>query len=176
VSETTNGLAEQHIPVWRYLVIGLVGGFLSGFAGIGGGVVLIPLMVGLLAVSQHQAHGTSLAIIIPTALVAVLPYLLVPRGGVPIPLDLAVAYAVTAVVGAPIGARLITLVNPKSLRQLFGLLLLSLSVGSLTRKTELETVGNFFLVAGLFILVVGAVVLAVRQHRAAAMAPQEAAR
>jgi uncharacterized membrane protein YfcA len=153
-------------PYWLYLVVGLVGGFLSGFAGIGGGVVLIPLMVGLLGVSQHQAHGTSLAIIIPTAVVAVTQYFVAPHGGRQPPLDLAVAYAVTAVIGAPIGARLITLVNPRSLRQLFGLLLLSLAVGSLTRKTPYEAWGNVFLAAGLLALVAGTLIIASRQHRA----------
>jgi uncharacterized membrane protein YfcA len=153
-------------PLWRYIVIGLIGGFLSGFAGIGGGVVLIPLMVGLLAVSQHQAHGTSLVIIVPTAIVAVTQYFVAPHepGKVP-PLDLAVAYAATAVIGAPIGARLITLVNPKSLRQLFGLLLLSLAVGALTRKTQFEAAGNFLLALGLVVLVVGTLVIAYRQQR-----------
>jgi uncharacterized protein len=141
-------------PLWLYLVVGLIGGFLSGFAGIGGGVVLIPLMVGLLGVSQHQAHGTSLAIIIPTAIVAVTQYFIRP-----------VSYAVTAVVGAPLGARLITLVNPRELRRLFGLMLLSLAVGSLTRKTPFEAVGNVVLVTGLVALVVGTLVIAVRQHR-----------
>jgi uncharacterized membrane protein YfcA len=156
-------------PLWLYVVVGLIGGFLSGFAGIGGGVVLIPLMVGLLGVSQHQAHGTSLAIIIPTAIVAVSQYFVAPASGAPPPLDLAVAYAVTAVIGAPLGARLITLVNPRNLRQLFGLLLLSLSVGSLTRKTPFETLGNVLLAAGLVALVVGTLVIATRQQRRAAV-------
>jgi uncharacterized membrane protein YfcA len=153
-------------PVWVYLIVGIIGGFLSGFAGIGGGVVLIPLMVGVLGVSQHAAHGTSLAIIIPTALVAVTQYIAAPATGEPLPLDLALAYAVTAVVGAPLGARLITLVNPRSLRRLFGLLLLSLAVGSLTRRTPVEPLGNAFLVLGLLILVAGTLVIAARQHRA----------
>jgi uncharacterized protein len=154
--------------LWLYLVVGLIGGFLSGFAGIGGGVVLIPLMVGLLGVSQHQAHGTSLAIIIPTALVSVTQYFIAPASGAPPPLDLAVAYAVAAVIGAPVGARLITLVNPRNLRQLFGLMLLSLSVGSLTRKTPYETAGNVFLVAGLLTLVAGTLYFAIRQQRSGA--------
>lgn len=152
-------------PLWRYVMAGLIGGFLSGFAGIGGGVVLIPLMVGLLAVSQHKAHGTSLAIIIPTAIVAVTQYFTVPRDGLLPPLDLALAYTITAVIGAPIGARLITLVNPKSLRQLFGLLLLSLSIGSLTRKTPLEYVGYAALAGGLAALIVGTLIIAYRQHK-----------
>ena len=153
---------------WRYLLSGLVGGFLSGFAGIGGGVVLIPLMVGLLGVSQHQAHGTSLAIIIPTAIVSLVPYYLTPAEGQLPMLDLALAYTLTAVIGAPIGAKLITYVNPKELRKLFGLLLLSLSAGSLSRRTPYEQLGNVALVVGLVTLVGGTLYIAMRQRRAQA--------
>jgi uncharacterized membrane protein YfcA len=149
-------------PAWRYILSGLVGGFLSGFAGIGGGVVLIPLMVGLLGVSQHQAHGTSLAIIIPTALVSLIPYYTSPAEGTYPMLDLALAYTLTAVIGAPIGAKLITFVNPRALRKLFGLLLLSLSVGSLSRRTPYEPLGNLALVTGLAVLVGGTFVIAYR--------------
>jgi uncharacterized protein len=153
--------------IWLYLVVGLIGGFLSGFAGIGGGVILIPLMVGLLGVSQHQAHGTSLAIIVPTAVVAGTQYFVAPAGAPP-PLDLALAYSLAAVPGAPLGARLITLLQPARLRQLFGLLLLSLAASSLTRETPYETAGNLFLVAGLVTLVAGTLLIAYRQHRARA--------
>lgn len=162
--------------IWRYLLIGAVGGFLSGFAGIGGGVVLIPLMVGLLALSQHQAHGTSLAIIIPTAVVALVPYYVTPAHGEVPMLDLALAYAITAVIGAPIGARLITLVNPRALRKLFGLLLLSLSIGSLTRRTPYEELGNVALAIGLLALIAGAVLVATRQRRLDAQRAIEAGR
>lgn len=41
--------------------IGLLAGILGGLLGIGGGIVMIPLMVGFLKVTQHKAHGTSLA-------------------------------------------------------------------------------------------------------------------
>jgi uncharacterized protein len=158
----TNRPADR--PAWRYILSGLVGGFLSGFAGIGGGVVLIPLMVGLLGVSQHQAHGTSLAIIIPTALVSLIPYYTSAAEGTYPMLDLALAYTITAVIGAPIGAKLITFVNPRALRKLFGLLLLSLSVGSLSRRTPYEPFGNVALVTGLVVLVGGTFLIAYRQR------------
>jgi uncharacterized membrane protein YfcA len=161
-------------PLWRYVATGLVGGFLSGFAGIGGGVVLIPMMVGLLGVSQHRAHGTSLAIIIPTAIVAATQYFVAPHEGKPPPLDLAAAYAATAVIGAPIGAHLISYVNPRNLRQLFGLLLLALAVGALTRKTPYALWGNVFLAVGLVALVAGTLALARRQRRAELLAAQAA--
>jgi uncharacterized membrane protein YfcA len=43
--------------------IGLAGGVLSGLMGIGGGIILIPLMIIFLKMTQHQAQGISLAVI-----------------------------------------------------------------------------------------------------------------
>jgi uncharacterized membrane protein YfcA len=50
------------------LVIGLVSGVISGALGVGGGVVMVPAMVLLLGVQQAVAQGTSLFVILPTAL------------------------------------------------------------------------------------------------------------
>ena len=46
------------------VLIGLLAGVLSGFVGIGGGVVMVPALVMLLGYSQHQAQGTSLAVLV----------------------------------------------------------------------------------------------------------------
>ena len=47
------------------LLIGLVAGILGGLLGLGGGIIMIPAMVFLLGFSQHQAIGTSLAVMLP---------------------------------------------------------------------------------------------------------------
>ncbi len=47
------------------ILIGLVAGILGGLLGIGGGIIMIPAMVFLLGFSQHQAIGTSLAVMLP---------------------------------------------------------------------------------------------------------------
>ena len=54
--------------VLQLLAIGLTAGFLAGLLGIGGGVVLVPAMVLILAFDQHVAQGTSLVVMIPAAL------------------------------------------------------------------------------------------------------------
>jgi len=57
------------------LAIGIAGGIASGMFGIGGGVILVPLLGLLLGFAQHRAQGTSLvALIPPTGLLAVLTY------------------------------------------------------------------------------------------------------
>jgi uncharacterized membrane protein YfcA len=47
------------------LVIGLAGGMLSGVAGVGGGIIIIPALVFFLGMSQFEAQGTSLAMMVP---------------------------------------------------------------------------------------------------------------
>ena len=111
---------ERQAPVLALLGIGLAGGVVSGLIGVGGGIILIPLMVGLLGMSQHRAHGTSLAIIVPTALAATVRY----ASANPIDWSVAAALAATSVVFAAVGARLTAYINEKLLRRLFALVLL----------------------------------------------------
>src|SRR6266568_1202768 len=47
------------------LLLGFVGGFLVGLMGIGGGIVLVPLLVYVLHMTQHAAQGTSLLVLLP---------------------------------------------------------------------------------------------------------------
>lgn len=57
------------------LLIGLCAGFLSGFLGIGGGIIIVPALVGLLAYTQLTAQGTSLALLLPPlGILAVMNY------------------------------------------------------------------------------------------------------
>ena len=57
------------------LVIGLSAGLMSGVLGIGGGLVIIPMLVGLLGYSQKTAQGTSLGLLLlPAGILAVMNY------------------------------------------------------------------------------------------------------
>lgn len=51
---------------------GLAAGVISGLLGVGGGVILVPVFVYLFKMNMHQAIGTSLAIIVPTAFLGAL--------------------------------------------------------------------------------------------------------
>ncbi len=51
------------------ILISFFGGIVSAFLGVGGGLIFVPLFHYLLKMNMHQAIGTSLAIIVPTALV-----------------------------------------------------------------------------------------------------------
>lgn len=51
------------------LITGAFTGFLSGMMGVGGGLIMVPVMVLLVGLSQHSAQGTSLLVMVPTSLV-----------------------------------------------------------------------------------------------------------
>ncbi|MFN2488841.1 MAG: TSUP family transporter [Actinomycetota bacterium] len=106
------------------LVIGVVAGVLSGLLGVGGGIIMVPLLVGVASLSQHQAHATSLAAIVPIAAVGAL------RFAVTGTLDLLVAglLAAGSLIGAPLGARLMARTREASLKLLFGLLIIAFAM------------------------------------------------
>ena len=63
------------VPRWLiYVMVGLAAGLMSGLFGVGGGTVIVPLLVLLAAFDQRLASGTSLAAIVPTAVVGVISY------------------------------------------------------------------------------------------------------
>ena len=113
-------------------VLGAISGLLGGLMGVGGGIVLVPLLVYTLRDTQHQAQGTSLAFIIATALVAVVPYLTHER------LDVSLALWITAgaVPGVLLGARVAGQTPPQRLRVAFGVAILAAAVRMLASPPE----------------------------------------
>lgn len=110
-------------PDWNKataLLIGAITGLLSGLMGVGGGVIMVPLMVQFLPLTQHLAHGTSLAVVIFTGLASATTY------GWQGSIDLVVALelAVGTVAGARIGALWMHRIPAAQLRRAFGVVLL----------------------------------------------------
>jgi len=57
------------------ILIGILAGVLSGLVGVGGGIIMVPLLVLFFGFNQHQAQGTSLAVLaVPVTAVAVFTY------------------------------------------------------------------------------------------------------
>ncbi|TFU27106.1 sulfite exporter TauE/SafE family protein [Thermus tengchongensis] len=105
-------------------LIGVLGGAFGGLVGLGGGVVMVPLMVGLLKLSQHKAHGTSLVAVFFTGLMGALTYGL--QGS--LSLKAALFLAATAILTARLGARYAHSLAEKDLKRAFGLFLLFVSL------------------------------------------------
>ena len=100
-------------------VIGLVSGIASGLFGVGGGIVMVPAMIFLLSPPIRdikQAVGTSLAVIIPTAMVGSYKHL--TQGNVHWPT--ALALAPMAILGGYTGAWLTTQISAENLKRAFG--------------------------------------------------------
>lgn len=85
---------------------------------------MVPLLVLLLEESQHEAHATSLAAILPIAAVGAATF--ASEGE--INYALAALLAAGAVLGAPIGARLMARSGEGSLRIAFGTLMIASGV------------------------------------------------
>lgn len=100
----------------RSVLTGVAGGAFSGLTGVGGGAVLVPLLTGPLRLSQHRAHGTSLAIIMFVAVSGVVGY---ARAG-NIDWRLVSALVPGAVLGVIAGAKAMVKVPAVQLRLLFG--------------------------------------------------------
>lgn len=106
--------------VLALMVIGLLAGMLSGLIGIGGGIVMVPLLL-LLGFSQYQAQGTSLAVlVVPVTAAAVFNYY---KEGY-IDWRNAAIIAVFFVIGGYFGSKLAISIDEKMLKKVFGVVLL----------------------------------------------------
>ena len=113
----------------RALLAGLVAGVASGLFGVGGGIILIPLLTGWLSTSQHQAHGTSLAVIGVTALASLAVY------GAHSHVDWATALAVgiASAFAARLGARAAARTSPRGLTMAFAAFMVLVAIRLLWR-------------------------------------------
>lgn len=111
-------------PWFVAIIIGATAGTLAGLMGVGGGLIMVPLFVGLMGVEQHQAHGTSLAVIPFIALFGALPYVTHHY----MRWDLALYVAVGSSLGVIVGARLMARLPAPLLRRLFGLLVIAVGL------------------------------------------------
>lgn len=108
----------------KSLWIGLVAGGFGGLLGLGGGVIMIPLMVRFYGLNQHQAHGTSLAALVFTGLSGAFTYYL--NGSVDV---LAAALlAATAMFTASLGALFANSLPEWQLKGAFGVFLILVSI------------------------------------------------
>ena len=86
-----------------YIIIGLIAGASSGLLGIGGGTILIPALVYIWGFTQHQAQGTTLALmVLPIGLLAAVKYYTSGNVDLNIVLFLAIGFFAGGLLGAVI--------------------------------------------------------------------------
>ena len=108
----------------KLVAIGFGGGVLSGLLGVGGGIVMVPLLVLWARYRQRDAHAVSLGAIIPISIAGIATY---GAAGEVRYWD-ALGLAVGSIVGAQIGARLLARIDERLLKVLFGVFLVAVAV------------------------------------------------
>lgn len=114
-----------------YVILGLVAGVLSGLIGVGGGVIIVPALVLLFGLSQHEAQGTTLALLVPP--IGILAAWTYYKQGY-VNLQIAGFICLGFLVGSFFGARFATSLTNVVLERTFGIALLLIAVKMLFAK------------------------------------------
>ena len=106
--------------IYRYLIAGGLAGIANGLFGAGGGLFLVPLLIGWIGLEEKKAFATSVAIILPLSVVS---YVLFCLKGGNVWAD-ALPYLIGGVLGGLLSAKLFRRIPTVWLHRLFGLLIL----------------------------------------------------
>lgn len=114
-----------------YIILGLVAGVFGGLFGIGGGTILIPALVFLFGLTQHQAQGTTLALMVPPiGLLAAWSYW---RAG-NVKISMAAFICMGFFIGGLIGAQYANKIPDPLLKKIFGVYLMFVSLQMIFSK------------------------------------------
>jgi len=109
--------------IWLYIAIGLGAGLLSGFFGIGGGIIIVPALIYIAEFSPLKATGTSLAVLLPpVGLAAVYTYYRNDN----IDIRAAITIAVFLFLGAWLSSLVANRVNPFAMKVSFGIFMMAM--------------------------------------------------
>ena len=111
-------------PGWQYALAGLLAGLVSGLLGVGGGIVMVPLLTGLLGMPLKRALGTSLLVI--AALV--IPGTIVHAWLGNIDWGIAAVLVIGVMPGAWVGSKIALTANDRTLRLAVGSFLMAVAV------------------------------------------------
>lgn len=102
------------------ILIGIASGFIGGIAGVGGGLVIVPMLIMLMGMSQHQAQGTSIGtLVFPIAILAAFNY---NKEGL-INWKFVIFLALSFMIGSFFGSKLAVSLEPKLLKRVFATIL-----------------------------------------------------
>lgn len=118
---------DARLRPFTFAAIGLVAGVFAGFFGVGGGIIVIPMLLLFLHFDQRQASITSLVAIIPTSLVASTTFML--SGAVPVnQAAFGFVIGIGSMITAPLGSWALRTWNTVTVRWIFIVVLLSAAV------------------------------------------------
>ena len=114
-----------------FIILGVTAGALSGLIGIGGGVIIVPALIFLFGFSQHQAQGTTLALLVPPiGILAAMEYY---REGY-VDLKIAALVCLGFFVGGFLGAKLAIKMSNIALERFFGITMIVIGLKMVSAK------------------------------------------
>jgi uncharacterized membrane protein YfcA len=120
---------QKHIMTTQLIItamlIGLAAGMLSGLVGVGGGIIMVPALVFFMGYTQHQAQGTSLAVLtLPVVILGALTYYYHgQKNGAPIDLRVVGFICCGFIAGAYFGGKIAIIINQDLLRKIFAVII-----------------------------------------------------
>jgi uncharacterized membrane protein YfcA len=113
------------------LIVGIVAGFLSGLIGIGGGIVIVPMLVYLLQMNQKSAQGTTLCMfLLPIGALGVYNYYKAGH----VDFKTAAIIAATFVIGSYFGSKVAITFDTKLVRQIFAVSIILIGIRMLWNR------------------------------------------
>ena len=113
-----------------YILVGLAAGTVSASLGVGGGVLIVPALVIIYSFDQHVAQGTSLAVIVPTAVVGAIVHARAAR----VVWSYAIPLGIAGVFGGMLGGSVALTLDETWLRRLFAAMLAITAIQVMTRS------------------------------------------
>lgn len=113
------------MSILTIILVGLAAGITGGFLGLGGGIIMVPALVFLFGMSQHQAQGTVLATMVPPiGLLAAMKYYYAGNVKVKVAIFLCLGFFV----GGLLGAQSAHYISEPVMKRIFGVVLLAISL------------------------------------------------
>lgn len=107
------------------IITGLLAGVVSGTFGVGGGIIIIPALIFVLGMTQHEAQGTSLAMMIPP--IGILAAMNYYKNGY-VNVKYAIILVVAFLIGSYFGSLLSVHIPEKILKKLFAVLIIAVGI------------------------------------------------
>lgn len=121
--------------IFYLILIGMAAGFLGGMVGIGGGIIIVPALIMLLGMTQHQSQGISLTMMLfPVGILAVLNYY--KKGYVDF--RLAGILAVGFIIGGYLGSKFSLSLPQETVKKIFAIIMIIVAVRMLITERKLS--------------------------------------
>ena len=115
---------NKSLKIFLYVIFGVLIGFINGFLGGGGGMLVVALLLTIGKLSQKNAHATALMIILPISIVSAVIYLLNGNGD----WQKILFATIGVVVGGVLGALLLNKLNGNVAKLIFSIILIMAGV------------------------------------------------